>query len=100
MLHNRGNSFLAFMLGGAIGAGLALLYAPYSGDETRKKLRDGVEDASDWTKDTFFDAKDRVEDGAGKVKQLVADKTDDFKAAVEAGKEAFHKGKERLLKEA
>ncbi len=100
MLHTRGNTMFAFLLGGAVGAGLALLYAPASGAETRRKIRDGVEDAGDWTKDTFYGAKNRVEEGAGRVKQLIVDKRDDLKAAVEAGKEAFHKGKERLLKEA
>jgi len=99
MLHTR-NTMMAFLFGGAVGAGLALLYAPYSGAETRKKIRDGVDDAGEWTKDAFYGAKNRVEDGAGRVKQLITDKTDDLKAAVEAGKDAFVRGKERLLKEA
>lgn len=96
MLHGKGNAMLAFLLGGTIGAGLAFLYAPYTGDETRKKIRDGVEDAGEWTKDTFHGAKNRVGDTAGMVKQLITDRADDFKAAVEAGKEAFYRGKERL----
>lgn len=100
MLHTKGNTMFAFLLGGTIGAGLALMYAPYSGAETRRKIRDGVEDAGDWTKDTFYGAKGKVEDGAGRVKQLITDKTDDLKAAVEAGKDAFYRGKERLFKEA
>ena len=49
------NYWLAFAIGVSAGAAIALLYAPYSGDRTRKKLRKGVgtavEDASEYLKD-------------------------------------------------
>lgn len=49
------NYWLAFGIGVSAGAAIALLYAPNSGDRTRKKLRKGVEnaveDASDYLKD-------------------------------------------------
>jgi gas vesicle protein len=32
----------AFALGSVAGAAFALLYAPYSGDETRRRMRDGI----------------------------------------------------------
>src|SRR5262245_24202534 len=48
------SSFLWFLLGGALGAGLALWFAPQSGDRTRQvvgrklgKLRDAAEEAFD-----------------------------------------------------
>lgn len=48
------SSFLWFLLGGALGAGLALWFAPQSGDRTRRvvgrklgKLRDAAEEAFD-----------------------------------------------------
>lgn len=48
MANNKGlGLFVAFTLGGFIGAGLALLYAPQSGDRTRRKIVDAVEDAKD-----------------------------------------------------
>lgn len=99
MTTNNRSVFFPFLLGGLIGAGLALLYAPYSGTETRRKIREGVEDAGDWTKDTLDDARERVTESTGKVKQFVVDKKDDVQAAFQAGKDAFYKGKEKLMKE-
>ena len=73
MSHHRGGTLLALLVGGAIGAGLALIFAPDSGAATRQRIRDSV-------------------DGAG-------DRKDDVVSAFEAGKEAFYRGKERLTKE-
>ncbi len=95
MLHNK---MFAFLLGGVVGAGVAMLYAPYSGVETRRKIREGVEVAGDWTKDNFYGAKEGVEETTGTVKKFVLDKKEDLKAAIDAGKDAFYQGKERLLK--
>ncbi|WP_263365662.1 YtxH domain-containing protein [Edaphobacter bradus] len=42
------NCWLAFGIGVAAGAAMALLYAPQSGAKTRRRLRRGVEDAGDY----------------------------------------------------
>jgi gas vesicle protein len=42
------NYWLAFGLGVAAGAAVALLYAPQTGARTRKQLRKSVEDAGDY----------------------------------------------------
>lgn len=44
----RLNYWLAFGIGVAAGAAIALLYAPQSGAKTRRQLRRGVEDAGDY----------------------------------------------------
>ncbi len=41
------SSFLTFLSGAAIGAGLALLFAPQSGKETRKQIKDAAGKAAD-----------------------------------------------------
>ncbi|MEK7679480.1 MAG: YtxH domain-containing protein, partial [Deltaproteobacteria bacterium] len=63
MSGNRGNIVLAFLAGGAIGAGIALLFAPATGAEMRKRLKEGAHDATDW-------ARNRVGEGVGKVTHL------------------------------
>ena len=44
------NKYLWFALGigGTIGAGIALLFAPQSGVKTRKQIGKGIDDASDY----------------------------------------------------
>lgn len=98
-MENRGNTFFAFLIGGAIGAGLALLFAPNAGVDTRRKIKEGFEDAGDWAKDKYQDARYRVTDSTGKVRQMVSDKKEDLQAAYQAGKDAFYREKERLTKE-
>ena len=46
-MSNSGTTFLALLTGAAIGAGLGLLYAPDSGDETRRRLSDNARRAQD-----------------------------------------------------
>lgn len=48
-----GNALLAFALGALAGAAIALLYAPASGDETRRRLRKKVAQGRDDVKDAF-----------------------------------------------
>ena len=61
-----GSSFVWFLLGGALGAGLALWFAPQSGDRTRRvvgrklsKLRDRAEEAFDDLKDALSPSPER-----------------------------------------
>jgi gas vesicle protein len=44
-----------FSLGVAAGAAAALIYAPQSGDKTRKQLKRNLQDATDYVKDTHED---------------------------------------------
>lgn len=96
MSENNGsgmNTVLGFMLGGAIGAGLALLYAPSSGDETRKRIREGVDRAKLRTKEGYDAALDEMEERIEAMKAAVQDRKDAVQAAYEAGKEAYQKEK-------
>ncbi len=99
MSDDKNSTLLVFLLGGIIGAGLAVLYAPDSGYETRRKLREGYDGAEDWAKDKIGDAKERFEDGSDKVKDLLSDKKEDLRAAIDAGKDAYHKGKDKFFNE-
>ncbi len=88
----KGAVVLSFIAGGVVGAGLGLLLAPASGVETRRRLKEGAKEGMDI-------AKTRFDEGVGKVKELAVEKTEDVKAAYASGKEAFLKGRDRLLKE-
>ena len=92
----KGKIAVAFLVGGAVGAGIALLYAPYTGVETRKKIKDGVADAGEFAKGKYLDVKERVVENADKVKHLIAEKKEGLTAAYTAGKDAYVKSKESL----
>ncbi|WKZ33313.1 MAG: YtxH domain-containing protein [Thermodesulfobacteriota bacterium] len=98
-MNNSKGVAMAFLIGGVIGAGLALLFAPSSGYETRRRIKDSVEDAGDWTVDRYQDARYKMAESSGKVKQFIGEKKEDLQSAFEAGKDAFQKGKERLTRE-
>lgn len=52
--------FVSFLSGAAIGAGLALLFAPQSGKETRKKIKDFAEKVGDDVKDGYDNLTDKA----------------------------------------
>jgi len=84
-----GGILLAFLAGGLVGAGLALLYAPVSGREAREKIGglagDLKKKAEDWT----GDVKQKVEGFIDEEKSVI-------KAAYDAGRDAMAKEKARF----
>lgn len=69
----RGTSYLAFLLVGVgIGAGLALLFAPQSGKETRKYLARRAEDGKEYMTSVGKEIRKQAEDVVDKGKSLAA----------------------------
>ncbi len=65
--------------GAAIGAGLALLFAPRSGVETRRRLRTNARRFRALAEEKLDDLEDRVADGSTRVRELVEDGVEDLK---------------------
>ena len=59
--NNTMSTMFTFLLGGLIGAGLALLYAPLSGEETRKRIKEQMAQKGDELKQRYETAVDTVE---------------------------------------
>ena len=57
-----GETILAFLIGGAIGACLGLLFAPQSGKETRKKVKIFAESIGEKTGELIEDGKEKIEE--------------------------------------
>lgn len=69
MSEGRGGYYLGFLLVGmGIGAGLALLFAPRSGKETRKFLARRAEEGADYVAAVGRGIRERAEDVVGKGK--------------------------------
>jgi gas vesicle protein len=97
--YSSGSMFLSFLLGGVVGAGLALLLAPQSGSETRQKIKDMAEDVRDKTSEYVDQTKHKVTSYVDKGKDYYDEKKTLLKSAVDAGRDAYDKEKERLSKE-
>ena len=78
MSDNRTDALMAFLLGAAVGAGVALLLAPQSGEETRRQLGDRAKRLGEDVDEKLRTAKDEVKARAG-----------DVKSAIGAGRDAF-----------
>lgn len=91
-----GPALLAFFLGGLVGAGVALLVAPASGKETRKKIKDFTEDAKERAESYMDDIKTKATSYVDKGKEYIDEKKSVISKAVEAGKDAYHKEKEKI----
>ena len=82
MSDQRTDSLIAFLLGAAVGAGVALLLAPASGEETRKKISETARRVGNGVGNRFAAVKDDLKHQAH-----------DVKAAVGAGREAYQRAR-------
>ncbi len=64
MFHKEDNNgaaiLMSFLVGGIVGAGLALLFAPYSGRKMRGRIVDMAEDVRDYATDYTKKIKDKI----------------------------------------
>jgi gas vesicle protein len=62
--------WIAFGVGVAAGATIALLYAPQDGRKTRKQLRRSFDEAGDYLEDAGEYLRERADDIAGKAQKI------------------------------
>ena len=96
--YGSGSVLLSFLLGGVVGAGLALLFAPQSGRETRQKIKDLADDVKEKSAEYVNQAKEKATSLVEEGKGYYDEKKSILKSAVEAGKEAYEKEKEKYAK--
>jgi len=96
--NSAGSVLLSFLLGGVVGAGLALLFAPQSGSATRQKIMDLADEAKEKSTEYVKQAKEKATSLVEESKGYYDEKKSILKSAVEAGKEAFEKEKEKYAK--
>ncbi len=96
--YGAGPLIFSFFLGGLIGAGVALLFAPKSGRETREKIKEIAVDAKSKAEGVIDQVKGKVTSVLEKGKEVIEEKKSILSTAIEAGKEAYEKEKEKLTK--
>ncbi len=99
IIEKHSGSFGSLLAGMAIGAGLALLFAPASGEETRREISTRarraqrratkvVRDAGDAVADTFEEARAQVEERIDAARAAIDTKREQVSRAMSAGREA------------
>ncbi len=86
---------VSFLAGAALGAGLALLYAPKSGREIREQIGDLADDAVDKIKEYAREAQEKIKATLEDGKETIMEKKSILSSAIEAGKEAMQREKEK-----
>ncbi len=94
-----GTILISFLAGAAVGSGLALLFAPKSGKEMREQIRNLTDDAVDRIREYSRDAQEKIKCAYEDGKEIVKEKKSIISSAIEAGKEAMERERERFSEE-
>jgi gas vesicle protein len=99
--NNEGAAFFAgLVIGGLVGAALALLLAPQSGEETRAQIRDKSLEYKDLAEERILEARQRATDAGHRAQEQISTLQEKSKEALVKGKEtassALEKGKQTV----
>ena len=107
VIEKSGAGVVPFLVGLTVGAGVALLFAPQSGEKTRRDIvrsgrrarvraREMAEDLRDRAEDTFHDARARVDDQLDSARDAVGRGKRKVNRAVGSGRAAASHAREDL----
>lgn len=96
---NSGSTFLALLTGAAIGAGLGLLYAPDSGEETRRKLGENARRTQDDLNRRYKETSSNLSQKAKKAKMDFEDRLEETLSSASSKADEILSGLEAKLEE-
>jgi gas vesicle protein len=85
---DSGGGVGSFLLGAMVGAGIALLFAPKSGEETQEELKEQARKLRVAAEERVREAQRQLEDRLDEAREGVAGRYDEVRDAVKAGREA------------
>jgi len=83
------NKITYFILGFGIGVAIGVLFAPQSGEETRRLLRAKAEEGKEFLKKQGEELRESASELVEKGRSAVIRQKEQLAAAVEAGKQAY-----------
>lgn len=98
MADDRGNGFMWFLAGLGLGALVGVLYAPRSGRETRQAILDAAQDSREYMASRGDNVRSQVDNWVSRGKEALNQQKDQFRAAYEAGRQAYNKATESAQK--
>lgn len=96
-MSDSGDFVVGFLFGAFVGATLALLFTPVSGNEMRSQLRERSIELKDRAEELGTEASKRAEELRAKGQILLQEQRVRFQEALEEGKQAAARKKEELL---
>lgn len=91
-----GGGIGSFLVGALVGAGLALLFAPKTGEETQEDLKERARKLKGVAEDRVREAQKQLEARMEQARKGVHDKVDDVREAVDAGRQAAVEARDDL----
>ena len=83
------DGFGNFLLGLGVGLGIGLLFAPKSGEETRRLLRERADDGADFLKQQAAEMRENADGLVEKGRDALNRQRDSVNEAVAAGRQAY-----------
>jgi len=83
------NKLSYFFLGLGLGVAVGVLFAPQSGEETRRLLRDKADEGADYVRRRSTELRETAADTLERGKQTLQRKKESLAAAVDAGRQAY-----------
>jgi gas vesicle protein len=88
VVEKEGGGVGAFLLGALLGAGVALLFAPRTGEETQREIKERVVRLRDVAGQRVREAQVRIEERLDQTRGEVMDRVDSIREAMESGRRA------------
>lgn len=87
------NIIKGVVIGGLVGAGFGILFAPKSGKQTREQIRNSAQGVLEKAKTQYDEVSGKLEQLTSHNKEIFAEKKDRLKKALDAGIEAYTQAK-------
>jgi gas vesicle protein len=91
MADNVGSKVTYFLVGMGIGAFVGLLFAPKSGEETRKYLADRADEGKDYAQKKARELRERADDLIERGKEAANRHKDTISAALDGARDAYRR---------